>query len=81
MGKGFKVLGQDISQDQQRKIAHLLLSEDKDLVTRALNSNKGWDQVQKRILQIQKSLEAGARRAPAPIAEELGGEGLSGLLF
>jgi len=76
-----KSVGEKVSQDQQRQIARLLLSEDKDLVTRALKNNKGWDQVQKRILQIQKSLEAGARRAPAPIAEELGGEGLSELLF
>lgn len=81
MSRGLKVLSQNVSEDQQRQIARILLSEDKDLVTTALKSNEGWGKVQKRILEIQKSLEAGVRSGAAPVAEEQSGEGVSNLLF
>lgn len=76
-----KSVGEKVSQDQKNQIARLLLSEDTDLVTSALKSNEGWGEVQKRILQIQKSLEAGARRGAAPAASGVTGQPFSEQMF
>lgn len=79
--RGLKAIGQNVSDEQQKKIVNILFSEDKDLVIRALKDNKGWDEVQKRLLQIKNSLGSGAQSGAAPVASGLTGQPFSEQMF